>query len=143
MQYIQQNLRESNIGFKQSELKTIAAGPVAHLQSIFTGTIEPNKISDIIKKLHPTPAVCGIPKEISKTLIQHTEKHIRGDYTGFFGPVNNGDINLFVNLRSALVTRDKMYLFIGGGLTSDSLPEKEWKETGLKAKTLLNCYKNC
>ena len=143
MRYIQDNLVELNIDFKQSELKTVVAGPVEHLQSTFIGKIESNKIAELVNKLHPTPAVCGIPKEKSKLLIQNTEKHFRADYTGFIGPVNNGDINLFVNLRSAIVTHNRMYLYIGGGITGDSIPEKEWKETELKAITLLNCYKNC
>jgi isochorismate synthase len=97
----------------------------------------------LLIKLHPTPAVCGIPKENAKEMIREFEKHRRGDYTGYFGPVKTGDVSLFVNLRSAFVNNNKMFLFIGGGITADSKPEKEWDETELKAKTLLNCYKNC
>jgi isochorismate synthase len=143
VRYVQHQLNDSGIAYNESELKTVKAGPVAHLQTIFNGKIEEAQIPIVIDKLHPTPAVCGIPKEHSKAMILETEKHFRGDYTGFIGPVNKGDMNLFVNLRSAIVTQDQMYLFVGGGLTSDSIPEKEWKETGLKALTLLNCYKNC
>lgn len=141
--YIRQQLYNSGLVFEQSKLKTIFAGPVAHLQTVFSGVIEPNKIGNTIKNLHPTPAVCGIPKANAREIIRITEKHERLDYTGYIGPVNQGNINLYVNLRSALLTAEKMFLFIGGGVTSDSIPKKEWEETGLKAKTLLDCYKNC
>jgi isochorismate synthase len=143
VKYIQQQLHDSDIAFEQSELKTVKAGPVSHLQTIFSGEIEPDKISKIIERLHPTPAVCGMPKDQSKKIILKTEKHSRGDYTGFIGQAYNGKLDLFVNLRSALISQEQMYLFLGGGITKDSIPEKEWKETGLKAMTLLNCYKNC
>ena len=141
--FIQQKLNNTGVKYKESELKTIAAGPVAHLQTIFTGIIENKQLSELVEQLHPTPAVCGIPKEKALDLIKKSESHLRSDYTGYIGPVNNGDVNLFVNLRSALLTDKKMYLFIGGGITGASIPEKEWKETELKAETLLNCYKNC
>ena len=142
-QFVQQKLENVNVSYKMSDLTTIEAGPVAHLQTIFTGKIENNKLSDLIEQLHPTPAVCGIPKEKALDLIKEVESHLRGDYTGYIGPVNGGDVSLFVNLRSALLTNNKMYLFIGGGITAGSNPEKEWEETELKAKTLLICYKNC
>ena len=141
--YINQKLRETGIDFEQSELATISAGPVAHLQTIFSGKIDNKLFPEMIKNLHPTPAVCGIPKEKAMELIVKTEKHNRKDYTGFLGPVNEGKISLFVNLRSALVTQNILYLFVGGGITADSIADKEWEETGLKAKTLIDCYKNC
>ena len=141
--FIQQKLKEVNVSYKQSDLTTIMAGPVAHLQTIFTGKIKSKQLSEMIEQLHPTPAVCGIPKEKALDLIKETESHFRYDYTGYIGPVNGGDVSLFVNLRSALISNEKMYLFIGGGITAGSVPEKEWEETELKAETLLNCYKNC
>ena len=142
-QYIKQKLRETGVVFDQSDLTTVSAGPVAHLQTEFTGKIDRDQLPIMIKKTHPTPAVCGIPKGNAMDLILEIEKHNRGDYTGFLGPVNRDDLQLFVNLRSALVTQNLLYLFIGGGITADSVPEKEWEETGLKAKTLIDCYKNC
>lgn len=141
--FIQQKLNNAGIVYVESELKTIAAGPVAHLQTIFTGKIKNKQLPELIAQLHPTPAVCGIPKEKALELIRESESHLRGDYTGYIGPVKKGDLSLFVNLRSALLTSKKMHLFIGGGITSGSNPEKEWDETELKAETLLKCYKNC
>ena len=141
--FIQQKLKDANVSFKKSDFTTISAGPVAHLQRVFTGKIKSNQLSDLMEQLHPTPAVCGIPKEKALDLIKETESHLRDDYTGYIGPVNGSNVSLFVNLRSALLTNKKMNLFIGGGITAASIPKKEWEETELKAKTLLNCYKNC
>ena len=141
--FIGQNLKELGISYREVGPETIAAGPVAHLQTLFSGSVDKGQIGDLIRALHPTPAVCGMPKENARELIAEVEMHDRLDYTGFFGPVENNNINLYVNLRSALIRNDKMHLFIGGGITLDSIPEKEWKETELKAQTLLNSYKKC
>ena len=141
--FIEGKLINAGLRFKQSDLTTIIAGPIAHLQTIFTGRIENKQLPDLIQQLHPTPAVCGVPKEEALDLIRKIENHHRGDYTGYIGPVKRGEMSLFVNLRSAMLTNEKMYLFLGGGITAGSIPEKEWEETELKAKTLLNCYKNC
>ena len=89
-------------------------------------------------KLHPTPAVCGIPLEKSRALILETEQHNRGYYTGFLGPVTAKSISLFVNLRCMQVLPEKCVLYVGGGITRDSEMEKEWLETEAKAETLLS-----
>ena len=141
--YIENELIKHKVEYKKSEVKTIEAGPVAHLKTEFTGSFNNVEVSDIINALHPTSAVCGIPKSDSKQLILTTEKHKRLDYTGFFGPVDMGKYNLFVNLRSALISENRMQIFVGGGLTKDSIPEDEWNETVLKSKTLLLSYKKC
>jgi isochorismate synthase len=71
--------------------------------------------------------------------IRSTEKHDRGYYTGFLGPVGLGDlIQLYVNLRCLQVFDDRLVLYIGGGITHDSIPEEEWEETEIKAETLLS-----
>ncbi len=140
-EYIRLRLTELGIKqFQEGEVKTIVAGPVAHLQTIFKvkGEQIAGKIGQLIKGLHPTPAVCGLPKVDAYNIIERLEKHDRRFYTGYLGPWKlNGKSDLFVNLRCAEITPDNINLYVGGGLTAGSDPEKEWEETELKAQTLL------
>jgi isochorismate synthase len=72
-------------------------------------------------------------------LIRIVEKHDRGFYTGFLGPWNlSGESKLYVNLRCAQLHKNKMSLYVGGGLTAESNPEDEWEETVRKSQTLLS-----
>ncbi|MBE0661563.1 MAG: chorismate-binding protein [Bacteroidales bacterium] len=119
---------------------TKQAGAMEHLCTNFSfGTPDDETLVQIINSLHPTPAVCGIPKAKALQFISQFESHNREYYTGFLGPVNfRGKTDLFVNLRCMKITSSKMILFAGGGITKDSVPEKEWEETELKAQTLLS-----
>lgn len=120
---------------------TIIAGTVVHLKTIFQIPAEEviGKAGKLIKALHPTPAVCGLPKDQAFELIKKVEKHERRFYTGFSGPWNLGSNSyLFVNLRCAEVGKAGMNLYVGGGITVDSDPAKEWDETVRKSQTLLS-----
>jgi isochorismate synthase len=79
-----------------------------------------------------------MPRKESLKLIRMLEKHNREYYAGFLGPVGiNNQLTLFVNLRCMKVLADRLALFVGGGITADSVPEEEWMETEIKAETLL------
>jgi isochorismate synthase len=87
----------------------------------------------LIQKLHPTPAVGGMPREAGLSFLLAEEKHSRGYYSGFLGPWNpDGDFSLFVNLRSMQVFRNWARLFAGAGITDGSVPSEEWAETEKK-----------
>jgi isochorismate synthase len=127
--------------YKTSGPETLESGKVAHLKTSFYFPAE--KISDrlgnFIAQLHPTPAVCGLPKTLAKEYIQKNEPYERSYYTGFLGPWKlNGKLSVFVNLRSMKILPEKLILYAGGGITSHSDPEKEWEETNQKARTLLS-----
>jgi isochorismate synthase len=125
---------------KISDPFTKKAGHVEHLCTTFDFELsEQSSLSALIAELHPTPAVCGFQKDESLQLISQFETHDREYYTGFLGPMNfDGKTELFVNLRCMKITPKQMILFTGGGITKDSIPEKEWEETELKARTLLS-----
>ena len=121
--------------------ETMASGPVAHLKTRFFFDLEKvdGKLSEFIGDLHPTPAVCGLPKEAAASFIRKIEKHDRCYYAGFLGPWNLDDqVRLFVNLRCMEVLSRNYVLYSGGGITSRSVPESEWEETRNKAQTLLS-----
>lgn len=117
------------------------AGNLLHLRTDFEFAI--NKVKDrlgeLMYSLHPTSAVCGMPKKKTLEYILNHETHSREYYSGFLGPVGLDNSNsLFVNLRCMKVLPDCLALYIGGGITIDSNPEDEWLETEIKAETLLS-----
>lgn len=117
------------------------AANLLHLRTDFSFKKEfkQDEFNQFVRALHPTSAVCGIPKEETKQLVKKLETHEREYYSGFLGPVGIDEkLSLFVNLRSMKVLEDCISLFVGGGITIDSDPEKEWNETELKAETLLS-----
>ncbi len=140
--FIIEVLKEFNIkDFNIEGPQTIQAGSAIHLSTkfCFDQSYIQNRLASFIEHLHPTPAVCGLSKEKALSLILKTEKHNREYYSGFCGPVNlNDKTDLFVNLRCMKILEDKFALYVGGGLTAKSIPEKEWEETKLKAQTLLS-----
>ncbi|MBE9464499.1 chorismate-binding protein [Dyadobacter subterraneus] len=122
--------------------KTVLAGNLYHLRSDFevdTNALNfPELSSVMLRLLHPTSAICGVPKIPSLKFISEIEGYDRSFYSGFLGPVQvEGDSNLFVNLRTVRLKDGIATFFAGAGITEDSIPEREWEETELKCDTLL------
>jgi isochorismate synthase len=118
----------------------IIAGNVKHLKTSFSAKLN-TELWNLVSALYPTPAVCGIPLDNARRFIKQTEGYDRKYYTGFLGPCNiDGATNLYANLRSAEIFANSVNLYIGGGITKNSIPEKEWEETELKSKTLLFAF---
>lgn len=121
--------------------QTVRAGNLLHLRSDFEVDYKsihfPQITSVMLDLLHPTSAVCGMPKKSSLQFILDNEKHERAFYAGYLGPLNiEGQTDLFVHLRNMRVKNQVATLFAGCGITADSNPEKEWIETELKTQTL-------
>jgi isochorismate synthase len=123
-----------------SEPKTIKAGNLAHLKSIITGQLTDDFLAlDLITTLHPTPAVCGLPKEFAIDFILKNEAFNRTYYSGFLGEYNsNNQTDLFVNLRCLEVVNNAVNIYVGCGITKDSNPEMEFLETENKSMTMRN-----
>lgn len=123
---------------------TMRAGSLAHLRTDFRFSlhgkedgISGNALGMLLSRLHPTPAVCGMPKEEAKNFILRNEGMERRYYSGFAGPVDiSGETHLYVSLRCAEITEEAFWLYAGGGIMPDSLCLNEWKETEEKMKTI-------
>jgi len=127
--------------FKPEEIiehppRTVRAGNLIHLSSLFELPKTNRPIQQLVQALHPTPAIGGIPKTITRHFILENEGYDRSFYTGFFGPVSATNTQLFVNLRCAQWLGVNFALYVGAGITSGSTPEKEWEETQRKAQTI-------
>lgn len=122
--------------------KTVLAGNLYHLRTDFevdTNALNfPELPSVMLRLLHPTSAVCGVPKIPSLQFLTDIEGYDRSFYSGFLGPVQvEGESNLFVNLRTVRLKDQIATFYAGAGITEDSIPEREWEETEMKCETLL------
>jgi isochorismate synthase len=125
--------------------RSTRAGNLMHLISTFeidSKNITFKNLSTVmLDLLHPTSAVCGMPKELALNLIEKYEGYAREFYSGYLGPVNiQEESYLFVNLRTMKIENRDVFLYAGGGLTANSDPEKEWKETVMKMKTVRQIF---
>ena len=134
--------------FIQQELELLGAERVfcGDVQTRNAGSIEHlcNEISfeysgdwkNVLKALHPTPAVCGMPRSEAKDLIEKLEEHDREYYTGLIGIEQGDNVDLYVILRCLKIEDAKLHVFVGAGITKDSIPELEARETRWKAESL-------
>ncbi len=123
--------------------KTVIAGNLMHLRTDFSVDTQAVNFSQLgsvmLRLLHPTSAVCGMPRLSALSFIEAHELHDRELYAGFLGPVNmGGTTELFVHLRCLKLEGPIATLYAGAGITEDSDPAREWLETELKCGTLLN-----
>ena len=90
-------------------------------------------------ELHPTPAVCGIPKDEAFEFIKEHEGYAREYYTGYLGMLSSDpdcSSALYVNLRCMKYADNKVTVYVGCGITAQSDPEMEWQETIDKCQTM-------
>lgn len=119
--------------------ETVQAGKFQHLKSYISAEIPENyALENLLEKMHPTPALCGMPKKDAFDFILQNEGYEREFYSGYLGIEKEFSKKYYVNLRSAQIFQNEIWLYVGGGITADSDPEKEWKETELKSSTILN-----
>ncbi len=124
--------------YEETGPQTVRAGHLAHLRSDFYFTLsDDSQVGPLIDALHPTPAVCGLPKAKALHFIQHSEHGCRSYYSGFMGPLAIAQqTHLFVTLRCMNIQKHVYQLYAGGGLLKDSQEEQEWQETETKLDTM-------
>src|SRR5690554_3506307 len=158
--FIVNSLKPFTTSLTISDVETIKAGNILHLKTSISGilNLKNTSLKQVLLALHPTPAVCGLPKERAKEFILKQENYNREYYTGFLGELNiqkkitrntnrrnvennayasvKKVSNLFVNLRCMQILDKKACIYVGGGITTDSDPEAEWQETVAKAEVM-------
>lgn len=91
---------------------------------------------DVVRALHPTPALGGWPRAEAQAWLRAREPWTRGLYAGPMGWVGaDGSAHFVVGIRSAWVSPTEATLFAGAGIVADSRPNAEWNETALKLET--------
>ncbi|MBR6867832.1 MAG: isochorismate synthase [Prevotella sp.] len=138
--YIAECLEQFTNDFHEEGPRTARAANLVHLRSDFTFTLPDSQhIGDLIGRLHPTPAVCGLPKREAFEFIIHNEHTSRRYYSGFMGPLLLSSTHLYVSLRCMNIQEGCCHLYAGGGLLRDSVMEQEWQETEAKLETMRRC----
>jgi isochorismate synthase len=142
--FILDSLQENTTEIKSTKPYTFRAGSIVHIKTDIEAKLNSKSdFQNIINKMHPTPAVCGLPKELSKEFILKNEDYDRTFYTGFLGELNinfetstTKKSDLFVNLRCMNIEDNFVNIYVGCGITKDSIPENEFFETINKSKTM-------
>ena len=136
--YVRQTLNPFASVIEEEGPYSSRAGQLLHLKTHFH--FSPNQgaeITDVVNALHPTPAVCGMPKTESLHFIGKSEGYSRGFYSGVVGMLAPKDkTDLYVNLRCANIKNHNAVLYAGGGILTSSDMESEWQETEEKMKTV-------
>jgi isochorismate synthase len=141
--YILNEVKSYVANINTTEPYTFRAGNLVHIKTDISAELkEAGSLQNVINTLHPTPAVCGLPKNEAKKFLRDNEGYNREYYAGFLGEINidiatgQPKTDLFVNLRCMKLTEGNAQLFIGCGITKDSNPEKEFFETVNKSMTM-------
>ncbi|HZH69978.1 MAG TPA: chorismate-binding protein [Flavobacteriaceae bacterium] len=127
------------------EQHTARAGNLWHLKTQISGKLNilNDDIEQIVAALHPTPAVCGVPRLSATSFINENENYNRSLYTGFFGELQTSaslKADFYVNLRCMQLLEKAAEIYVGGGITHASLPHREWEETIHKAMTMQKVF---
>jgi menaquinone-specific isochorismate synthase len=125
---------------EEAEPQVVAMANVQHLATRVEGRLSspPASVLELVTALHPTPAVCGMPRDAALALIARYEGFDRGRYAGPVGWVDAaGNGAWAVGIRCAEVHGDHARLFAGVGVVADSDPDLELAETRAKLQALL------
>lgn len=141
--FIIQGLSPFSQKVNYSDPYTKRAAKVMHICTDIYAKLKDNDLKPIIQALHPTPAVCGMPKMPALEFLIEKEGYNRQYYAGYLGELNfcaadplEVATDLYVNLRCMNVDKKQVNLYIGCGVTIDSDPELEFLETVNKSSTM-------
>lgn len=109
---------------------------VHHMVSTVRGKKLKNKSTlDVIKAAFPPGSMTGTPKIKAISMCSELEKKARGVYSGALGFLGgDGSTDLSVVIRTIIMQGEKFEFQVGGAIVHDSIPEKEWEETMVKAR---------
>jgi menaquinone-specific isochorismate synthase len=144
-QYVVSTVRDSLIDL--CERLNIPDRPVLmknkNIQHLYTSVegicAESASVFDFVERLHPTPALGGLPRDAAMNWIREHEQLDRGFYAapiGWCDVQEDGEFD--VGIRSALINGREALLYAGCGVLKDSIPEQEYEETAIKFKPMLN-----
>ncbi len=139
--------RLADLGLKlehADQPRLLGLANVQHLHLPISATLPAGvHVLDLVARLHPTPAVGGTPREPAVAAIARLEPFARGLYAGPQGWVDHrGGGEFFVGIRSALIDGHTATVYAGAGIVAGSAPEKEFAETELKFKALVEALTN-
>ncbi len=138
-QAIQESLVPVTARLESSEpVKVLKLNRVQHRCQPLTAIIHPSvATSDLYSCIHPTPAICGFPSTKALALINDIEPICRGWYSGSVGVLGHAYCELSVAIRSALIIKNRLWLYSGVGIVEGSVAGEEWQELESKLESML------
>ena len=123
----------------EAEPHVLTLARIQHLETRIEAVLRPGvSVLDVVAALHPTPAVCGVPRDAALDLLSRNEPFERGWYAGPVGWFDTAGNGVFVPaLRTAVARSTTWRLFAGAGIVPGSNPDSEWEETGIKFEPVL------
>ncbi|TFH65983.1 MAG: isochorismate synthase [Gemmatimonadales bacterium] len=123
----------------QPEPHVLTLSAIQHLETAITAELHPDEtVLSALEALHPTPAVCGFPRDRAMEFLQAAEAFRRGWYAGPVGWFDSDGNGVFVPaLRSAVGRGKEWRLFAGAGIVAGSDASREWAETRIKFRPVL------
>ncbi len=125
----------------EAQPSVIPLANVQHLATMVEGRLSnpAPSVLELVAALHPTPAVCGWPRDEALAFIAEHEGIDRGRYTGAVGWVDGrGNGAWAVSVRCAQIDGPVARLYAGNGIMVDSDPETELAETRTKLGAMLS-----
>lgn len=134
-QYIQEALKPFSEEICIEPKEILSLHHVQHIRTPIIASLKKDySLDEILHILHPTPAVCGLPKQQAMETISLLEDFERGFYAGTMGMITEDVIDFTVSIRSALWKNNQLLVWAGAGIVSQSDPKQEWIELNNKAK---------
>jgi menaquinone-specific isochorismate synthase len=123
----------------QAEPHVLTLARIQHLETDIRARLtEGTSALSVLEALHPTPAVCGLPRDAALEFLEREEPFERGWYAGPVGWFDvEGNGVLAPALRCAVVQDRRWRLFAGAGIVAGSDPSLEWEETTMKFEPVL------
>jgi isochorismate synthase len=134
--YIEDALTGLQIVAAPAVARDFDTGKLTHLKTELVFKTNISNRLEVLRALHPTPAVGGAPRGAALNFIVENEGYERGLYAGFIGPVSAREMHLFVNLRCMQWNPEYALVYAGAGITAGSDPEAEWEETESKMSVI-------
>ena len=143
--FISESLKDFSNEILYSETPVIKKLPnIQHLWTPIRAKLKSDiPLFSLLKHIHPTPAICGVPWSVALQSIIQMEGYSRGLYTGFIGWLNfENEGDFAIAIRCALIKNKILYAYAGSGIVEGSDPESEFEETQLKLKPILSLFEH-
>ena len=117
---------------------------IQHLETEIRASVPADVgVLDLLRLLHPTPAVCGLPRDAAMALLADEEPFDRGWYAGPVGWFDAEGNGIFAPaLRTGVSAGSGWRLFAGAGIVDGSVPALEWDETAIKFEPMLGALES-
>ncbi len=124
-----------------SEARILPLRHIQHIKREIEATLRPDTSDwQLLKNLHPTPAVGGSPRRKALAQIRALEQHQRGWYAGACGFISEDVSEFTVAIRSGLWHDNQLYLYTGAGILNGSDADAEWQELDTKLNSMLGVW---